>query len=66
MRAVFSIKVVLLLAVAAHAGGPALVAGASYFDPTVKGIPLTWPTGILAYFTDQGDLSPILLGPNAD
>ena len=29
-------------------------------------MPLTWPTGVLSYYTDQGNLSPILLGPNAD
>jgi len=50
----------------AHAGGPKYVAGASYFDPAVKGAPLTWAQGSVQYYTDQGDLSPILLGPDAD
>src|SRR5438876_4625599 len=50
----------------AHAGGPKYVAGASYFDPAVKGAPLAWAQGSVQYYTDQGDLSPILLGPDAD
>src|SRR6266700_8065510 len=58
--------VVLVLGGAARAGGPEYVAGASYFDPTTKGMPLTWAQGTINYYTDQGDLSPILLGPSAD
>ncbi len=50
----------------ALAGGPRYVAGVSYFDPTTKGTPLTWSQGVINYYTDQGDLSPILLGANAD
>src|SRR6266513_5259483 len=50
----------------ALAGGPRYVAGVSYFDPTTKGTPLTWSQGIINYYTDQGDLRPILLGANAD
>ena len=46
-----------------RAGGPKNVAGTSYFDPTVTGRPLTWPQGATTYYTDQGNLSPIL--PNA-
>jgi hypothetical protein len=57
---------VLLVNAPIHAGGPAFVAGSSYFDPTVKGTPVTWPQGVISYFTDQGDLSPTLLDPNAD
>jgi len=49
----------------AVAGGPAYVAG-SGFDPAVKGQSLVWAGGNLQYFTDQGDLSPILDGPQAD
>jgi hypothetical protein len=48
------------------AGGPAYVAGSSYFDPGVKGAPLTWPQGSIRYYTDQGDLSTQLPGPAAD
>ncbi len=47
------------------AGGPAYVAGAG-FDPAVKGQSLTWASGNVQYFTDQGDLSPILSGGQAD
>src|SRR5690242_3007131 len=50
----------------AYGGGPAHVAGASYFDPAVKGQPLTWAGGNLVYYTDQGDLSPLLPSATAD
>ena len=50
----------------ALAGGPRYVAGVSYFDPSTKGTPLTWSQGIINYYTDQGDLSPLLPGANAD
>lgn len=66
MRAWWLVATILLFNDPIHAGGPGFVAGASYFDPTVKGTPLTWPQGVISYFTDQGDLSPVLLGPNAD
>ena len=49
-----------------YAGGPAYVAGSSFFDPGVKGTPITWSQGLLNYYTDQGDLSPVLTGPAAD
>jgi len=42
------------------------VAGASYFDPATKGTPIVWGQGAINYYTDQGDLSTILPGPNAD
>ncbi len=48
------------------AGGPRYIAGSSYFDPSVKGMPITWSQGIVTYYTDQGDLSPILLHSAAD
>jgi hypothetical protein len=66
MRACGLLATILLLGLPMHAGGPEFVAGASYFDPTVKGTPLTWPQGLVTYYTDQGDLSPTMLGPNAD
>ncbi len=50
----------------ARAGGPAYVAGASYFDPSVKGQPLVWPGGVVTYYTDPGDLSPLLPHAGAD
>jgi len=63
---VLGIIFLIVLVQMAHAGGPKYVAGASYFDPAVKGAPLTWAQGSVQYYTDQGDLSPILLGPDAD
>src|SRR3954451_18906166 len=61
---VYALIVIVLLLLAlmdsAHAGGPQLVAGSSYFDAGTKGIPLSWGPGSLTYYTDQNDLSPIL------
>ncbi len=56
---------VLCNALHASAGGPAYVAGAG-FDRAVKGQPLTWASGNVRYYTDRGDLSPILSGGQAD
>lgn len=56
----------LLMAQSAHAGGPAFVAGNTYFDPSMKGMPIVWAQGAVVYYTDQGDLSPLLPGPTAD
>ena len=47
------------------AGGPAFVAG-SGFDADVEGQALVWANGNVQYFTDQGDLSPILSNSQAD
>src|SRR5271165_5338637 len=47
----------------ARAGGPEYVAGSSYFNASTMGQPLTWSQGQVNYYTDQGDLSPIL--PNS-
>src|SRR5258708_5594368 len=52
-------------AVGSRAGGPAFVAGSGY-DPGVEGHPLIWANGSVQYFTDQGDLSPILPNAQAD
>jgi hypothetical protein len=60
------IAVLVLLSGVARAGGPAYVAGASYFDPTTKGTPIVGPRARPSYYTDHGDLSAILPGPNAD
>jgi hypothetical protein len=48
----------------AVAGGPLNVAGVSWFQPGLSGTPITWANGKVSYYTDQGDLSPLL--PNAD
>ncbi|MBZ5547611.1 MAG: hypothetical protein LAO22_06550 [Acidobacteriia bacterium] len=49
----------------ARAGGPAYIAGSGY-DPGVKGQPIVWAGNYAQYFTDQGDLSPILTNVQAD
>ena len=38
-------------------------AGSTYFNSTTMGQPIIWSGGQLNYYTDQGDLSPIL--PNS-
>ena len=52
-------------AVASRAGGPAFVAGSGY-NAGVEGQALIWANGSVQYFTDQGNLSPILTGAQAD
>lgn len=47
----------------AFAGGPLNVAGVSGFQPGLAGTPITWANGQIGYYTDQGNLSPLL--PNA-
>ncbi len=48
-----------------RAGGPAFIAGSGY-NPGVEGQALIWANGSVQYFTDQGNLSPILTGAQAD
>jgi hypothetical protein len=52
-------------AASSRAGGPAFVAGSGY-NPGVEGQALIWANGSVQYFTDQGNLSPILTGAQAD
>ncbi len=52
-------------ALASRAGGPAFVAGSGY-NPGVEGQPIIWANGAVEYFTDLGDLSPILTNAQAD
>jgi len=63
LRLALAAAIVVVFALLSRAGGPKCVAGTSYFDPTVTGQPLVWPQGLITYYTDQGDLSPVL--PNA-
>jgi hypothetical protein len=56
---------VVCCALRASAGGPAFVAGTGFYAQA-KGRPLTWADGNVQYFTDQGDLSPILPAAQAD
>lgn len=58
--------IVLLCALICRAGGPKHVAGTSYFDPGVTGQPLIWPQGVITYYTDQGNLSPLLSNASAN
>ena len=63
LRLALTTAMVFLFVLVSRAGGPKCVAGTSYFDATTTGQPLVWPQGLITYYTDQGDLSPIL--PNA-
>jgi hypothetical protein len=63
LRLILAAGVVLIFAVMVRAGGPKWVAGNTFFGPSATGQPLTWAQGLITYYTDQGDLSPIL--PNA-
>lgn len=66
LRLAVALGVVLLFAILSRAGGPEYVAGTSYFVPGTSGQPLLWPQGSITYYTDQGDLSPVLPGAAAD
>jgi hypothetical protein len=57
---------VLLYAELARAGGPKYIAGVSFFNSGLAGHPITWSGGTVTYYTDQGDLSPLLPGASAD
>jgi hypothetical protein len=55
----------ICIAVASHAGGPAFIAGSGYASG-VEGQALVWANASVQYFTDQGNLSPIVSGAQAD
>jgi hypothetical protein len=63
LRLALALAIVLCFALLSRAGGPESVAGTTYFTGAQPGQPLLWPAGQISYYTDQGDLSPIL--PNA-
>jgi hypothetical protein len=65
-RLTTALAIVLLFAVLARAGGPEYVAGSSYFNPSTVGQPITWSLGEVNYYTDRGDLSPILTNDSAN
>jgi len=50
----------LLFPALLSAGGPLKVAGISGFNSGTAGTPRAWPQGTVLYYTDQGDLSPVL------
>ncbi len=58
-RRILIVAAFLVGCFAANAANPAFVAGSGY-NPGVEGQPLVWANGSVEYFTDQGDLSPIL------
>jgi hypothetical protein len=65
-RRILAVAVFLICSAAAsRAGGPAFVAGSGYL-PGVEGQSLIWANSSVQYFTDQGNLSPILTGAQAD
>ncbi|PYX87488.1 MAG: hypothetical protein DMG68_11580 [Acidobacteria bacterium] len=64
--ALVSVLLLLVLVQFATAGGPKYVGGSNFFDPAVKGMPLTWAGGAIDYYTDQGNLSPLLQHAAAD
>jgi hypothetical protein len=63
LRLAVAVGIVFFFALLSRAGGPDDIAGSSYFDSSMTGQPLVWAQGQVIYYTDQGDLSPIL--PNA-
>ncbi len=63
LRLASALAIVFFFAMLARAGGPKYVAGSSYFNSGTMGQSITWSSGQVNYYTDQGDLSPIL--PNA-
>ncbi len=65
-RLAIVIALTVVFAAPARAGGPKYVAGSSYFNPSTMGQPLRWSLGQVNYYTDQGDLSPILLNSAAN
>lgn len=75
IRASFSVGLLRRIAVAlmlvlvvtfAKAGGPKYIVGTSFFTSGTPGQPVTWANGTVTYYTDQGNLSPLLDGPDAD
>ncbi len=66
LRLALTAALVFLFVVGSRAGGPKCVAGTSYFDATTTGQPLLWPQGVITYYTDQGDLSPVLPNTSAN
>jgi hypothetical protein len=63
VRLAVTVAIVFFFVLLSRAENPNYVAGSSYFDSSMTGQPLVWPGGVITYYTDQGDLSPIL--PNA-
>ena len=58
--------VILSLSAGAEAGGPRYIAGTSFFQSGIAGTPVRWFGGQIQYYTDLGDLSPLLLQADAN
>ena len=56
-RAILIGALLLFLPACAFAGGPKYVAGTSFFNPAVLGVPVHWADGQVNYSVDQGPLS---------
>ena len=65
-RLAAAVTIVFCFATLGRGGGPKYVAGVTFFDSSMTGQPLTWSQGQITYFTDQGDLSPILANSDAN
>ena len=66
LRVAAALAIVTIFVLTARAGGPKYVAGTTYFNSGTAGEPVTWAGGQVTYFTDQGDLSPILPNSSAN
>jgi len=56
-RAALPLALLLLVPACALAGGPKYIAGTSFFNPAVLGVPVHWAGGQVNYSVDQGPLS---------
>jgi hypothetical protein len=56
---------VLFVPATVIAGGPKYVAGTTYFDPAVLGVPVHWAGGQVKYYVDQGPLSSTVTNAQA-
>lgn len=59
MRKAKPLLVILLIASASWAGGPAYVAGKTGFNAGMAGTPVRWAGTEILYYTDQGNLSSL-------
>jgi hypothetical protein len=66
IRLATALAIVFFVAAIARGGGPMYVAGSSYFNSGMMGQPIIWSLGQVSYYTDQGDLSPILSNASAN
>jgi hypothetical protein len=65
IRAWLPAWLLLLIPLAALAGGPKYVAGVSFFNPSVVGQPVHWANGQVNYYVDQGPLNSAVTNQQA-